>query len=511
MSERRVLILTQHNLTVCQERHGSVFREHAFTLDEAGQAGFQDWAAANDRRLVHLLVDLPDESFQQETLPYVMGSDRKALLSRKLQQLFFGTPYSTVRSLGREKQGRRDENFLFAALTRPQALEPWLHAMHEVGIAVAGIHSPALLLPRLLDKQAAAEPRLIVLTMGDGGLRQSYFEHGQLRFSRLKPLNTGSIEEAAVNAYGEAVRIYQYLVGQRLISRGDKIPVVCLASPVHFELMRRACVDTGELSFSFTDLQTLAKARGLIIAPDESSVDALLIHMLTRQSPAQQFGDAAARLGYTRWKRRKLIRQLTLATLATAGLVLIATGISLWSDHEQRNEALLISQQARQQYNSIVQGMPTIPISPEQLRSLIAEWQQLQTNSPTLARSLQPLSTALQQNPKVELRSLNWRLSSNPDSADNTGFNEAKGSENQWLLIDIEAEMPVPVGSNRRTQSQSIDRFVESLKQGPEDHARILQRPFDTDSDKSLKGDNESHAGKGSLMFSVRYWRRSES
>lgn len=505
MPERRVLILTQHNLTVCQERHGSVHREHIFGLDEAGQADFQDWARANDTLLVQLLVDLPDEAFQQETLPYVVGGDRKALLSRKLQQIFFGTQYSTVRSLGREKQGRRDENFLFAALTRPQALEPWLHAMHEAGIAVAGIHSPALLLPRLLARKTVAESQLIVLTIGSGGLRQSYFDQGQLRFSRLKPLNTGTIEEAAVNAYGEAVRIYQYLVGQRMLSRGDRIPVLCLASPGHAELMRRACIDTGELTFSFAGLQPLAKARGLVIAPDESSIDALLVHMLTRQPPAQQFADNEARLGYTRWKRRNLIRQLTLATFAATALVLIATGISLWSDHEQREEAMLSSQLARQQYNSIVQGLPSIPITPEQLRSLIGEWQQLQTHSPTLATSLQPVSTALQQNPKIELRTLHWHLSSGPDSPD------SKVGEDNWLVVDIEAELPVAAGSNRRTQSQSIDRFVEALKQNPQDNARILQRPFDTDSDKSLKGDNEAHAGKGSLLFSVRYWRRSDS
>ena len=470
---------------------------------KAGQADFQEWARANDTLLVQLLVDLPDEAFQQETLPHVVGNDRKALLSRKLQQLFFGTPYSTVRSLGREKKGRRDEIFLFAALTRPQALEPWLHPMHEVGIAVAGIHSPALLLPRLLNKKAVAEPQLIVLTIGSGGLRQSYFDHGQLRFSRLKPLSTGAIEEAAVNAYGEAVRIYQYLVGQRMISRGDKIPVRCLASPAHVELMRRACVDTGELTFSFSGLQTLAQSRRLVIAPDESSTDALLVHMLTRQPPAQQFADIGARLGYTRWKRRNLIRQLALATFAATGLALIATGISLWSDHEQREEAMLSGQLARQQYNSIVLDLPTIPITPEQLRSLIADWQQLQSRSPALATSLQPLSNALQQNPKVELKSLHWRLSTGPDSTD------SKGGEDNWLVIDIEAELPTTAGSTRRAQSQSIDRFVDALKQGPENSARILQRPFDTDSDKSLKGDNEAYAGKGSLMFSVRYWSRS--
>jgi hypothetical protein len=294
MPERRVLILSQNHLAICAVRQGEVRCEHTFEVDEEGQAGFLNWAAQHESTMVQLLVDLPDEGFHQETLPHVVGEDRKALLTRKLNQHFFGTPYSLVVSLGREKQGRRDENFLFAALTRPQALEPWLHAMHESGVAIVGIHSPALLLPRLLDRKTAAEPRLIIITQGDGGLRQSYFEHGQLRFSRLKPLATNNIEEAAVNAYDEAVRIYQYLIGQRLISRGEKIPVLCIASPAHFDLLSRACVETDELSFSFSSLQTIAQAKGLRNTPDDSNVEAAFAAIRPCRSPARLLALAMA-------------------------------------------------------------------------------------------------------------------------------------------------------------------------------------------------------------------------
>ncbi|HWU85029.1 MAG TPA: hypothetical protein VN028_06820, partial [Rhodocyclaceae bacterium] len=282
MTERRVLILTQQHLTAYAGQAGQVRTEATFELDEAGQADFRAWLERHRSALMHLLVDLPDEGFQLETLPHVTGADRKALLARKQNQLFFGTPYAMVRSLGRDKQGRRDEHFLFSALTRPQALEPWLQAMHEAAVAVAGIHTPALLLSRLLNRRMAEAPRLILITLGSGGLRQSYFEHGQLRFSRLKPLGTGAIEEAAVNAYGEAVRIYQYLVGQRLLARDNKVPVLCLANPAHFELLRRACVDTEELHFSFADLRELAPGRQLAPDSDASSLDPLLAHMLLR-------------------------------------------------------------------------------------------------------------------------------------------------------------------------------------------------------------------------------------
>ena len=502
MPERRVLILSPLHLAVFDARQGQVRRESEFALDEAGQAAFKEWAEQNGSTLVQLLVDLPDEGFQQETLPHVVGADRKALLSRKLNQHFFGTPYSLVLSLGREKEGRRDEKLLFAALTRPQALEPWLHAMNESGTAIAGIHTPALLLPRLLDRKAIEAPRLIVITLGSGGLRQSYFEHGQLCFSRLKPLNSGGIEEAAVNAYGEAVRIYQYLIGQRLITRGENIPVVCLASPRHTELLRRACADTDELSFAFDNLSSIANGKGLKEPLDDSNTDALLVHMLAHHAPTLQFGNTAARLGYLRWRWRNAIRIATASCLALTGAFVIATLYSVLSTHAQRDQAQLTTQVAQQRYGAIVKGLPTIPISPEQLRNLTEQWQQLQASSPDLASSLQPISTALQQNPKIELKALSWRLAGSPDSTD------TKPGDDSWLVIDIEAALPAVSGLSRRDQSQSIERFTESLKQDAADNARILQRPFDTDPGKSLKGDNEVYAGKGALPFTVRYWRR---
>lgn len=508
MAERRILTLTTHHLTASRWRRNEVLMERSFALDAEGQAEFRHWLDLHRDALFHVLVDLPDEGFQLETLPHVRGRDRKALLERKLNQHFFGTPYTLVRSLGREKQGRRDENFLFVALTRPQALEPWLLAMHEAGVAIAGIHSPALFLPEVLSREAAGEPRLILITLGSGGLRQSYFEHGQLRFSRLKPLNSDSIEEAAVNAYGEAVRIYQYLVGQRLITRGNKVPVLCLAHPAHFQLLRQACVDTGELGFSFGDLREVAHERQLHSPQSDSMIDALLAHLIAHQHAPVQFGNAETRLDYRRWRQRSAIRIATVATLALAGLFAVAAGIATWLNHVRVDDARMATEYAQQRYDKLVQSLPAIAISPEQLRRLIAEWERLETSAPDFAGSLQPLSTALRENSQVELQSLDWRIANSPDSTGNSPAAGRMPDTGEWLVMDIEAQLPSALSASRRMQNEAVERFVAALQRDPQDNARILQQPFDTDSAKSLKGSNEAYAGRETLRFSVRYWRK---
>ena len=505
MTERRTLILTTQSLSVWHWQHNSADRECEFSLGESGQAEFRLWLQAHLHTLFHLLVDLPDEGFHQESLPHVSGPDRKALLQRKLNQYFFGTPFSLVRSLGREKQGRRDEHFLFAALTRPQALEPWLAAMHEAGVAVVGIHSPALLLPTVLPPGAAAEPRLILITLGSGGLRQSYFEYGQLRFSRLKPLTGHGIEEAAVNIYGEAVRIYQYLLGQRVLARGNRVPVLCLANPAHFELLQRACVDTEELAFSFGDLLQVARARQLPAVPLDSSTDALLVHLLSRQRAPVQFGNDQARLYYRRWHWRRLIAQGSLAMLALAGLFAVAAALAVWRNHRHEADALLAIAQTQQRYDALVRSLPSIPISPEQLQQLSEAWQGLRADTPDLTASLRSLSTALQENPQLELQALDWRLASNPDDAAGAATPSADAA---WLVMDIELQMPSRLGPNRRAQNEAVERFITGLKHDAGDNVRVLQQPFDPDSAKALKGSSEAWAGREMLRFSVRYWRR---
>jgi hypothetical protein len=67
---------------------------------------------------------LAEEGFQLEDLPYVQGGDRNALLQRRLSQYYYNTPLSAAISLGRAKEGRRDEKVLFAALTRVETFTP---------------------------------------------------------------------------------------------------------------------------------------------------------------------------------------------------------------------------------------------------------------------------------------------------------------------------------------------------------------------------------------------------
>ncbi|HTJ97493.1 MAG TPA: hypothetical protein VL381_08480, partial [Rhodocyclaceae bacterium] len=467
MPDRRILLLNPNQLTAYYWQKDTVQIEQRFRPDENGHADFRAYLAQHSNSLFYLLADLPDESFQQDTLPHVSGSDRKALLNRKINQYFFGTPFTLARSLGRNSEGRKDERFIFAALTRPQTLEPWLLAMQEIGAPLAGIYSPPLLLPQLLDKEKTAEARLILITLTGGGLRQSYFEHGLLRFSRLTPLATGTLEEAAVSAAGEAAKIHQYLVGQRLLARGQKVPVLCLASPNRFAILRASCVDTDELSFHISSINDAAEAAHLKTALPDSYSDLLLAHLLAKNVPAQQFADGLARQHYRRWQLRFSINALALITLALAGLFAVRTGFQIYLDKERIETAKLMSSTEKLRYDNLVMSLPAVPVSPDNLRTLIERWSELEQRSPDLAASLAPISHALQATPQVELTKLDWHLGPTPDDNKAGQANPGpavNGSNANYIVIDIEAKLPGSLGPDRRTQSEIVDRFVSNIK-----------------------------------------------
>jgi len=48
------------------------------------------------------------------------GADRRDLVQRKLKQHYRNTPYVAAWLLGRDKSKRRDDRYLFSALTNPK-------------------------------------------------------------------------------------------------------------------------------------------------------------------------------------------------------------------------------------------------------------------------------------------------------------------------------------------------------------------------------------------------------
>ncbi len=86
MSLKRVFYITPYDLTIFNRR-GSIWQEEiCFHANPDSIAAFETYLAWQPDVVSCLLMDMVEEEYRNETIPYVHGRDREALLKRKLLQ-----------------------------------------------------------------------------------------------------------------------------------------------------------------------------------------------------------------------------------------------------------------------------------------------------------------------------------------------------------------------------------------------------------------------------------------
>ncbi|MGQ0577350.1 MAG: hypothetical protein ACT4PQ_00395, partial [Betaproteobacteria bacterium] len=159
-----------------------------FGNDEAGWAAFSNFLRAARGIPIHIMVDSVDEDYRFETLPHARGRDRVEMVGRKLKQLYHGTSYHSCSLQDRGTGKRKDDRYLFAALTDPDLLSPWLRAVESNGLPVAGVYPLPMVTTSLLELLRLKHTNLLIVTKNTAGVRQTFFKDLKFRISRLTPL-----------------------------------------------------------------------------------------------------------------------------------------------------------------------------------------------------------------------------------------------------------------------------------------------------------------------------------
>ncbi|TRZ96879.1 MAG: hypothetical protein D4R84_06335 [Rhodocyclaceae bacterium] len=500
MTAKRILLLDGPLLTAHCWSAGRIKVEGEFNQEPVGLEAFAAYLGKHRSSLFYVLADIAEEGFQLEDLPYIQGGDRDALLQRRLGQYFYNTPLSTAISLGRAATGRRDEKFLFAALTRIETFTPWLDTLRETEAIVAGVYSVPMVLagcvPQLLPESGPA----LFVSLTRGGVRQTFFDKGKLHFSRLSQLATRSLDEVGRTSANDSAKIFQYLVAQRQIPRGVALRTLVLAHAGQIPALKDFCRDSSELQFEFIDLAATANQRGLKDVPADSNADKLFIHCLATKTPGQQFAPPSETRFHMLWQIRSALTSA--AWIVLTGCLLFAgkTGLNAYELRDTIEATRVLTATDTRRYDTILEGLPKITVSPDNLRALIGRVDTLQQRTPAMEPLLTHLSLALNDYPKIELEHLTWKIVDRLDvgqkiSADaKPGTNAAPpavaGSAGSWVTIEIQAQLPLGLASNQRAQIELIENFAARLRD-PQTDVKVTGRPFDIESDKSLKSAGE--------------------
>ncbi len=471
MFDRRlVLLATPSQIGVLDWRPGRMHWLGSFAATADGLTAFRAVVARHTRQAALLVVDTVDEDYRSETLPHVQGRAREELVARRLRQVFRNARYTGAWRQTRETTGRRDDSYLFSALTDAGWLAPWLAVLDAERAPLAGIVPLALACQPLLRALRIQEAHVLLAYRLNQRLRLSYYHDGRLRFSRL----TGGDAPAPGNAADEIAKTQLYLTGQRMLPREARLHVVLVDAGSLLAEARAPLNADPAFSTRLVELSDLAAALRipddfLAAAPEIAPLAASAGEAMTLNLAPPELLRQHVEF---RWRRGLYA---TAGAIALAGVA--ATGawwLHAQTLHDQTWQLASTQRQVADTMRRIALDFPRDVAAPGQLAQTVALARSLEQPASDPADLLELVGQSLLATPNIALEALSWR----DDSLEPGG----------GLVLRIDAAIPSFDG-NYRAAMRHIERFIETLRASPRvREASLKSSPINADSTAALSG-----------------------
>jgi hypothetical protein len=500
MSEQRLLYFSAEQHCLYRSRGSSLELEARFTADDAGVESFRAYLRNQRGALFSVLADLTGEDFHEDQIPSLRGSDRDAVVQRRLAQRYRDTRLATALSLGQTIVGeRRNERLLLASFTNTQQLAPWLDALEEADVRLSGVYSAPLLGPALAAAVGARDARLLLVTANRAGLRQCYIEQGRLRFARLERTVDMVPQALAMFVRSETQRLAQYLVTLRALPRdGAPVQVLVIAPAGQRAVFEQALPSDNRLIFRTLDYAEAMKAVKLRRPPEGAAAEALYLQLASRKPPREQFASREDRRRYFVWQLQR--GMMAAGALAFAACALIAGGRWLEAMNLRGDAALQLGEarSATSQYERITATFPVTATTTENLKATVVEFRRIAEHSAFPERAFVHVSRVLDQFPQVELDSLRWSVGRPGERRNATppGPGAAIAMPEGAVLVELSGR----VNATQRSDYRGITAQVQSLAAalvGSQYELVRTELPFDVTSEGTLTGDVGTRSESG--------------
>jgi len=366
---------------------------------------------------------------------------------------------------------------------------------------LAALYSPALLGGALLPDEAREEPHLLLVTEHASGIRQTYFERGQARFSRLA--------QGAANAEHEAERTRQFLVGAHILPRDSDLKVLALLPLARIASPPSSGI-TPLIDWRVTPLEEAAARQRL---PASDNPDELFLGIAARSAPASHYPLGARQRYYSLWRARQA---LYASSAVIAACCLLWTGANIVAYSLARGHTGELRQEARgfsSAYQSSMSSMPPAVDKTANMKAAVQIAQMVARQGPWPQAVMAMLSEALERSPQIRLTQLDWRASA-PGAAPVTASAAFPGAATTPALVAPQSSMLI--GIPRAPQQQvrlqaevlverddyrsvllSMNHFAQELARTPGMLVEIEQLPFDIRPNVKLSGKAGSPPGLG--------------
>lgn len=507
---RRLLFFPGHRIIAYEWDRGRFHRVEAFEPDDAGRAAFRAWLEEAPRTPVQLLLDVIEEEFHVDHVPHVIGRDRGELYRRTAQKHFRNTEFRYITAQDRQESGRRDDRVLVAGLTNPELLKVWLTVIDTVRVPLKGIHSLPLLGERLLPHLGAARTRraLIVSQQIPSTLRQSYYESGRLRFSRLVP---GRYRDAA--GFVEFVRreldqTLHFLETQRFRRRDDGIDVFVVAGEDAYQELRDGLASSESVTCHLVPLERLAARVGIRGEPPGGFADTVFAQVLLRQRrPANHYGLPRLRRHFFVQRGRQVLRWTAAVLVMATAAVVGGTVLQAQVYEDAAREARARAAEFQELYQQRLRQLDEFDFRAADVKNAVDLMDRLDaaaTRDP--GRIMARIGAIMRRHPEIVLDELTWLLSLRPDLEPETGRDAAAAGGDAGLAQIAAADTPVyhyaliegdvvGFGGDYRRAVEVFERFVAGLgEEAAFGRVEVLEAPFDLRPDSGVSGDSGTSA-----------------
>jgi hypothetical protein len=489
---RHLLYFTAEDHYLYTSSGGKLELEAKFSGDDLGVTAFREHLRGRKGALFAVVADLAGEDFHEEQVPLLRGSDREAIVQRRLAQRYRDTRLAAALSLGRVAgPQRRNERLLLASFTNTQQFAPWLDALEEAGAKLAGVYSVPLLAPALAAGLGPRGPRALVVTANRAGLRQCFIEDGKLRFARLERTVDMVPQALAAFVRSETLRLTQYLATLRALPRdGAPLQALVVAPPGERAVFEQALVSDSRVVFQTIDSAQARDAVRLRQVPEGAAAEALYLHLAARKPPREQFASSDDRRRYFVWRLQRAV--LAAGALGFAACALYA-GSRWFEGYELRAHAADQAREARsaaERYERITATFPVTETTTENLRVAVLEFRRIAEASARPEAAFIHASRVLEQFPQMELDAINWRLGRPGEQreTEQRGGANAPARGDQVVLVELSGRVNATQRNDYRGITAQVQAFANALASGGYQLART-QLPFDVTSEGTLTGD----------------------
>ncbi|UCH46772.1 MAG: hypothetical protein JSU95_11735 [Betaproteobacteria bacterium] len=505
MAAKILACISTSNITVAQWRRGRLMDLRRFSDADKGRSEFKAYLSSLSKSTISIIVDSIDEDYRTETLPHTAGADRAQLISRKLRQLFRSTPYAAAGLQEQTRGNRRDDQYLFAALTRPELLGSWLRVITELSIPITGIYLLPVVALSVVDRLEIKRPNLLIVSNNESGLRQTFCKDGKLSVSRLTPPREDNTQSTTF--YAEEINSTRmYLDALTLTHVDDIVTVLILDHDGSLTDLRDAITEHRPnmecLQLGPAELQS---AVGISEADASSCPDALHLYLLATTRPTMNLAPSSLK---TRLQVHLFGKVIYAAAGGVAGLAVLWSLVNAALIIQASGEIERLTQRARTfqlQYQAVTERFPKTPAGSELLRDSVEAAKQINARRQTPNAFMMVLGSAMNGSPNIGLNRIEW-LHGAPELV-----------ESELQTTDLEPHLVNGIGQfgivgaevlsykgDHHAALRNIRAFTRLLA-GDERiaHVAVIRLPLDLDPNAGLNGSTATEQTTQTAPFEI--------